>query len=122
MERACIVFIEDDADNLELVHILLDRAGFEVLTAMDGRKGLELIQEKLPELVLLDLSIPEIDGWHLAHRLKADPHTQSIKVVALTAHAQPGDRKRALESGCDGYIAKPLDVHNFAAQIRAYLE
>ena len=122
MERACIVFIEDDADNLELVHILLDRAGFEVLTAMDGRKGLELIQEKLPELVLLDLTIPEIDGWQLAHRLKADPHTQSIKVVALTAHAQPGDRKRALESGCDGYIAKPLDVHNFAAQIRAYLK
>jgi two-component system cell cycle response regulator DivK len=122
MERACIVVVEDDADNLELVQILLDRAGFEVLVAMDGRKGLELIQEKLPELVLLDLTIPEIDGWHLAHRLKADPHTQSIKVVALTAHALPGDRKRALESGCDGYITKPLDVHNFAAQIRAYLK
>ncbi|MGD0004152.1 MAG: response regulator [Anaerolineaceae bacterium] len=122
MERACIVLVEDDVDNLELVQILLDRAGFEVLTAMDGRRGLELIQEKLPELVLVDLTIPEIDGWHLAHQLKADPHTQSIKVVALTAHALPGDRKRALESGCDGYITKPLDVHNFAAQIRAYLK
>ncbi len=122
MERVCIVVIEDDADNLELVHILLDRAGFEVLTAMDGRSGLDLVQKKLPELVLLDLTIPAIDGWHLAHRIKADPRTQSIKVVALTAHTLPGDRKRALESGCDGYISKPLDVHNFAAQIRAYLK
>ena len=122
MDRVCIVVVEDDADNLELVHILLDQAGFEVLTAMDGRSGLELIQEKLPDLVLLDLTIPEIDGWHLAHRLKTDPHTQTIKIVALTAHTLPGDRKRATESGCDGYISKPLDVRNFAAQIRTYLE
>jgi CheY-like chemotaxis protein len=121
MEPVCIVVVEDDADNLELVNILLDQGGFEMLTAMDGRKGLELIQEKLPELVLLDLTIPEIDGWHLAHRLKADPQTQSIKIIALTAHTLPGDRKRALESGCDGYISKPLDIRNFVAQIRAYL-
>ena len=122
MEHTCVVIVEDDADNLELVHILLDQAGFEVLTAMDGQRGLELIQEKLPELVLLDLTIPEIDGWHLAHQLKTDPHTQAIKIVALTAHTLPGDRKRALESGCDGYITKPLDVRNFAAQIRSYLK
>jgi CheY-like chemotaxis protein len=121
MERICIVVVEDDADNLELVHILLDQAGFEVLTAMDGQRGLELVREKLPALVLLDMTIPEIDGWHLAHRLKADPLTQSIKLVALTAHTLPGDRKRAIESGCDGYISKPLDVQNFAAQIRSYL-
>ena len=122
MNRVCIVVVEDDADNLELVHILLDQAGFEVLTAMDGQRGLELIQEKLPALVLLDLTIPEIDGWHLAHRLKADPLTQPIKLVALTAHTLPGDRKKAIESGCDGYITKPLDVRNFADQIRSYLE
>jgi len=122
MENTCIVVVEDDADNLELVHILLDQAGFEVLTAMDGQKGLELIKDKLPELVLLDLTIPEIDGWHLAHQLKANLQTQSIKLVALTAHALPGDRKRAIESGCDGYISKPLDIRNFAAQIRAFLK
>lgn len=122
MENTCIVVVEDDADNLELVHILLDQAGFEVLTAMDGQRGLELIKDKLPELVLLDLTIPEIDGWHLAHQLKANPQTQSIKLVALTAHALPGDRKRAIESGCDGYISKPLDIRNFAAQIRAFLK
>jgi two-component system, cell cycle response regulator DivK len=122
MEHICIAVVEDDADNLELVHILLDQAGFQVLTAMDGQSALELIREKLPDLVLLDLTIPEIDGWHLAHRLKADPQTQSIKLVALTAHTLPGDRKRALESGCDGYITKPLDVRNFAAQIRSYLK
>jgi len=122
MDRVCIVVVEDDADNLELVHILLDQAGFEVLSAMDGRRGLELVQEKMPPLVLLDLTIPAIDGWHLAHRLKADPRTQSVKVVALTAHALPGDRKHALDSGCDGYITKPLDVRNFAEQIRAYIK
>ena len=122
MERVRIVVIEDDADNLELVHILLDQGGFEVLTAMDGQSGLELVREKLPALVLLDLTIPEIDGWHLAHQFKGDPQTQTIKVIALTAHAMPGDRKHALESGCDGYITKPLDVRNFADQIRSYLE
>jgi CheY-like chemotaxis protein len=122
MDRIVIIVVEDDADNLELVHILLDQAGFEVLTAMDGQRGLDLIHEKLPEIVLLDLTIPEIDGWHLAHRLKADPLTQSIKLIALTAHTLPGDRKKALESGCDGYITKPLDVRNFAAQIKSYLK
>jgi len=122
MDRTCIVVVEDDADNLELVHILLDQAGFEVLTAMDGQRGLDLVREKLPALVLLDLTIPEIDGWHLAHQLKADPLTQAIIIVALTAHTLPGDRKKALESGCDGYITKPLDVRNFAAQIRSYLK
>ena len=121
MDRVCILLVEDDADNLELVRILLDRAGFEVLSAMDGQRGLDLAHEKLPALVLLDLTIPEIDGWHLAHRLKADPLTQAIKVVALTAHALPGDRRHAIESGCDGYITKPLDVRNFADQIRSYL-
>ena len=121
MDRIVILIVEDDADNLELVHILLDQAGFEVLSAMDGQRGLDLVREKHPALVLLDLTIPEIDGWHLAHRLKADPLTQPIKLVALTAHTLPGDRKKALESGCDGYITKPLDVRNFAAQIRSYL-
>jgi len=121
MDRIVILIVEDDADNLELVHILLDQAGFEVLSAMDGQRGLDLVREKHPALVLLDLTIPEIDGWHLAHRLKADPLTQSIKLVALTAHTLPGDRKKAIESGCDGYITKPLDVRNFAAQIRSYL-
>jgi two-component system, cell cycle response regulator DivK len=122
MDRVVILVVEDDADNLELVHILLDQAGFEVLSAMDGQRGLDLAHEKLPALILLDLTIPEIDGWHLAHRLKADPLTQSIKLVALTAHTLPGDRKKAIESGCDGYITKPLDVRNFAAQIRSYLK
>ena len=122
MDQICIVVVEDDADNLELVHILLDQAGFEVLTAMDGQRGLDLVHERLPALVLLDLTIPEIDGWHLARRLKTDPLTQSIKLVALTAHTLPGDRKKAIESGCDGYITKPLDVRNFAAQIRSYLK
>ena len=122
MDRIVILIVEDDADNLELVHILLDQAGFEVLSAMDGQRGLDLVREKHPALVLLDLTIPEIDGWHLAHRLKADPLTQPIKLVALTAHTLPGDRKKAIESGCDGYITKPLDVRNFADQIRSYLK
>lgn len=120
--KPSILIIEDDPDNLELVRFLLDNAGFQVYKAANGSAGLEIIHSKKPMLVLLDLTIPEIDGWSLASQLKANPETALIRVVALTAHTLPGDRKRALDSGCDGYITKPLDVPNFIEQIEGYLQ
>ncbi|BAJ65030.1 MULTISPECIES: response regulator [Anaerolinea] len=116
-----ILVIEDNADNLELVRFLLEQAGFQIISAMDGLDGLEKARSLKPDLVLLDMSLPELDGWHLAKQLKESPETAHILIVALTAHTLPGDRRRALEAGCDGFISKPLNVARFASQIQEYL-
>ena len=121
MAKATIVIIEDDTDNQELVRILLNQAGFINYSAPDGHAGLELIHQCHPDLVLLDLTLPQIDGWHLAKQIKSDPETASIKIVALTAHALPGDRRRALEAGCDGYLTKPINIPTFISEINFYL-
>lgn len=122
MTMATILVIEDDPDNLELVRILLAQGGFNFLGAYDGRVGWETALKYLPDLILLDLTIPLIDGWQLAAELKANPRTCHIPVVALSAHSLPGDRSRALESGCDGFISKPLDVPNFVKTVQSYLK
>jgi CheY-like chemotaxis protein len=121
MDKARILLIEDDEDNLELVRFLLNQEGYEVLLARDGRRGLELAETEQPNLILLDMSIPEIDGWKLAGILKHSPKTHAIGIVALTGHTAPGDRKRAIDAGCDGYISKPLDIPAFAGQVGGYL-
>jgi len=121
MPKATIVIIEDDNDNQELVRILLNQAGFINYGAPDGRAGLDLIRQHHPDLVLLDLTLPQIDGWHLATQIKSDPEMASIKVIALTAHALPGDRKRALEAGCDGYLTKPINIPTFISDLNSYL-
>ncbi|NMB68818.1 MAG: response regulator [Chloroflexi bacterium] len=122
MANETVLVIEDNFDNLELVRFVLSQAGFAVLSATDGRSGLSAAREKLPDLVLLDLSIPEMDGWQVAAQLKGDPATAHICVVALTGHTLPGDRQRAFDSGCDGYISKPLDLPNFVGEIQALLQ
>lgn len=121
MPKSRVLVIEDNVDNLELVEFLLLQAGYEVLKAVDGKQGLEIARRELPDLVLLDLTLPLVDGWQLASQLKADPQTKGLYVVALTAHTLPGDRKRALESGCDAYISKPLDIPNFTIQVEGFL-
>lgn len=120
MSKGTILLIEDNIDNLDLVRFLLEDADYTVLAATDGRTGLEMARQQ-PCLVLLDLSIPEISGWHLAEMFKSDDSIKHIPLVALTAHALPGDRKRALDAGCDGYISKPLDISNFVPMIEEYL-
>ncbi len=122
MPKACVLVIEDNPDNFELVRFLLEQADFEVLGAVDGRMGLDLALHRHPDMILLDMTIPEIDGWSLARRLKENPATSGVRVVALTAHTLPGDRKKALDAGCDGYISKPLDVPRFIAMIESYLQ
>jgi len=122
MSKGRVLVIEDNIDNMDLVHFLLEQVGYEVLEARDGRRGLDLAYQERPDAILLDMSIPEVDGWKVAQQLKSDPETKSICIIALTAHILPGDRKKALEAGCDGFISKPLDIPNFAGQVDAYLE
>ncbi len=120
---ACrVLLVEDNPDNLALVRFLLERSGYVVIEALNGIQGLELAHKEKPDLILMDLSLPELDGWAAAEKLKADPQTSSIPLLALTAHTLPGDRKRALEAGFDGYISKPINVPAFAEEITAALK
>jgi two-component system cell cycle response regulator DivK len=122
MAERRVLLVEDNADNLALVRFLLERAGYAVIEANNGVRGLELARQEKPDLILMDLSLPEMDGWAAAQELKADQQTASIPLLALTAHTLPGDRKRALESGFDGYISKPINVPAFAEEITQALQ
>lgn len=113
MNQATILVVEDDPSSLELAVALLEGEGYTVYQAAHGTGLIELVKVYRPDLVLLDLQLPGMDGWALARLLKQDPATQGIPVVAMTAYALPGDRERALEAGCDGYIPKPIDTRQF---------
>ena len=120
--KARILIIEDNPDNLELVRFLLTRAGHEVSTATDGTSGLNLARKQHPDMVILDMGLPEMDGWTVAAHLKGAPTTQDIRLVALTAYTSTGDRRRALQAGCDGYLSKPIQAETFADEIHQFLE
>ncbi|HEX9149998.1 MAG TPA: response regulator [Thermoanaerobaculia bacterium] len=115
-----ILVVEDSPDIRVLVRMLLEAGGHEVLTAADGRAGVEAAREVQPDLVLMDLSLPILSGWEAARAIKDDPATSSIPVVAVTAHAMHGDRERALAAGCDGFIAKPIDEETFEPLVRSF--
>ncbi|HEY9152321.1 MAG TPA: response regulator [Anaerolineales bacterium] len=108
-----VLIVEDNVDNYELVRFLLERAGYDTRWARSGREGTTMAKEEKPDLILMDLSLPEMDGWTATERIKTDPETKHIPIVALTAHTLPGDRKRALEVGCDGYLSKPMNIALF---------
>jgi CheY-like chemotaxis protein len=112
-----VLLVEDNEDNLQLVRFLLERDGYTVLCAHNGRVGLHLARTESPDLILMDLSLPEVDGWKAAQQLKADQATSSIPLLALTAHTLPGDRQKALDTGFDGYLSKPIDVGAFSSNI-----
>lgn len=122
MANKRILLVEDNEDNSKLVRFLLERAGYDILEARNGQRGLEMARSEMPDMILMDLSLPEVDGWTAARELKADPLTRNIPTFALTAHTLPGDRSRALESGFDGYLSKPINVHNFASAIAECLK
>ena len=105
-----ILLVEDNPDNRDMLSRRLVRRGFELCFAADGAEALLRIKEDRPELVLMDLSLPVMDGWEATRRIKADPATAAIPVIALTAHAMAGDRERALQAGCDDYDTKPVDL------------
>jgi two-component system cell cycle response regulator DivK len=118
---AKIVLVEDNEMNRDMLSRRLRRRGYEVLTAVDGESGLALTQSDAPALVLMDMSLPGIDGWEATRRLKADPATRAIPVIALTAHAMAGDREQALAAGCDDFDIKPIDLDRLLGKIEALL-
>ena len=113
MNKPRVLIVEDNVDNYELVRFLLERAGYQVLSAANGVEGVDAAKREQPDLVLMDLSMPEMDGWKATAQMKAEETTRHIPVLALTAHTLPGDRKRAIDAGCDGYISKPINVASF---------
>jgi CheY-like chemotaxis protein len=116
-----ILIIDDTPVNLKLTRILLTNEGYTVRTAVDAEEALTILDSFHPDLMLVDIQLPGMDGLELARRVKADPRTRDIVVVALTAFAMKGDRERAMEEGCDGYITKPIDTRNLPLQLREYL-
>jgi CheY-like chemotaxis protein len=112
-----VLLVEDDEDNFELVRILLVKAGCEVLGATTGQDALEVARREIPDLILMDLSLPVMDGWTAASELKLDPQTASIPLLALTAHTLPGDRQRAMAVGFNGYISKPINMQRFKEEL-----
>jgi CheY-like chemotaxis protein len=116
-----ILVVEDNEMNLDMLTRRLQRAGFTTLSARDGRSGIEVAKSESPRLILMDLSLPEMDGWETTQRLKADPATASIPVIALTAHAMAGDRERALEVGCDDFDTKPVEFSRLLGKIQKLL-
>lgn len=116
-----ILYVEDNDDNVFVLRNRLQRAGHVVLVATDGRQGVEAACEQLPDLVIMDLSLPVLDGWEATRQLKAMPQTRHIPVLALSAHAMNGDRERALAAGCDDFDTKPIDFARLQGKIALLL-
>jgi len=116
-----ILLVEDNEMNRDMLTRRLERKGFEVVIAIDGQAGVDMASSASPDIILMDLSLPVIDGWEATRRIKADPATQSIPVIALTAHAMAGDEQKAREAGCDDYDTKPVDLSRLLEKINAQL-
>lgn len=119
---ARVLLVEDNEANADMLSRRLLRQGFEVLLAGDGLQALELAGREHPDLILMDISLPKIDGWESTRRLKADPATAGIPVVALTAHAMVADRQKCLEAGCDEFETKPIDLKRLLAKMHALID
>jgi len=117
-----ILVVEDNQDNRELVVKVLKINGYHVIEAVDGEEAIEKTKAENPDLILMDLFIPKIDGYEVTRRLKRDKDLKSIPIIALTAHAMKGDMEVALAAGCDGYIPKPIDVRELPKQIEHFLK
>jgi two-component system cell cycle response regulator DivK len=118
---AKILVVEDNQDNREMVVKVLKFNGYGVIEAVDGEEAIEKAKTEAPALILLDIYLPKMDGYEVAKRLKGDTGLKDIPVIALTAHAMKGNREQALAAGCDGYIAKPIDIRELPKQIEQFL-
>ena len=116
-----ILVVEDNEMNRDMLSRRLQRRGYEVIVAVDGGEGLALARSQGPDLILMDMSLPVVDGWEATRRLKAAPETQSIPIIALTAHAMATDRDQAIEAGCDDYDIKPVELPRLLEKIKAVL-
>lgn len=122
MDPKIILYIEDNPENRLLVRRVLEAEGYQVIEADSGRTGLQKAETMAPDLVLMDINLPEIDGYELTHRLKQMSHLAGVPVVAMTANVMKGDREKTLAAGCDGYIQKPIDVDQLPLQIARFLQ
>lgn len=118
---ATILYVEDNQDNRTLIRRILQAEGFNVLEARDATHALDVLNSTIPNLILMDINMPDIDGYTLTSQIKSMPGMQDIPIIAVTANVMRGDRERTLEAGCDGYIQKPIDVDALPAQIIRYL-
>jgi two-component system, cell cycle response regulator DivK len=117
-----ILYVEDNEDNVYMLSQRLKKHGFEVIVASDGEQGIETAHRERPDLILMDLGLPSLDGWSAARLLKEAPETRPIPIIALSAHTMPGDRERALAAGCDEYDSKPVDFERLLAKIGGLLQ
>ncbi len=118
---AKILYVEDNEDNIYMLTRRLTRKGYEVVVANDGEQGIAMARSETPALILMDMSLPVLDGWEATRRLKASEDTRGIPVIALTAHAMAGDREKALGAGCDDFDTKPVELPRLLAKIEALL-
>jgi CheY-like chemotaxis protein len=116
-----ILYVEDNEDNIYVVKNRFTRAGFTILVATDGEQGVAMAAAEQPDLILMDLRLPVMDGWEATKRIKAQPETRHIPIVALTAHAMTGDREKALAAGCDDFDTKPVEMPRLLEKVRALL-
>lgn len=116
-----ILIVEDNEMNRDMLSRRLMRRGYEISIAVDGKQGIDAAEADVPDLILMDMSLPELDGWEATRRLKSNVKTQKIPVIALTAHAMVGDREKAIEAGCDDYDTKPIEFNRLLGKIEAFL-
>ncbi len=121
MTRKKILIVEDNEQNLYLTTFLLEKQGYDVVQARNGQQGLKMTASEHPDLILLDIQLPVMDGYEVARRLKQSQETTSIPIVAVTSYAMAGDRETILETGCEGYIEKPIDPDIFVEQVKRFL-
>ena len=116
-----ILLVEDNEDNLVVYRTILEHVGYRVIEARDGEEGVSRAREHLPDLILMDISIPKLDGWEATQRLKSDDGTRDIPIIALTAHALEEDRQKAIQAGCDGYLAKPVEPRRVVQEVERFV-
>ncbi len=117
-----LLLVEDNEMNRDMLSRRLERKGFQVVMAVDGQQGVELARSESPDLILMDMSLPVLDGWEATRRIKAEPKTSAIPVIALTAHAMAGDRQKALDAGANDYDTKPVELPRLLEKIQALLQ
>ena len=118
---AKILLVEDNEENRDMLSRRLTRRGYEVVIALDGGQGVAMAQSEIPDLILMDMDLPVLNGWEATRQLKAAPETQAIPIIALTAHAMMGDREKAIDAGCDDYDTKPIEFSRLIEKIEAFL-
>jgi len=116
-----ILIVEDNEMNRDMLSRRLERKGYQILIAVDGAMGIEVTRAKMPDLILMDMSLPVVDGWEATRQIKADEHLKHIPIIALTAHAMANDREKALDAGCDEYDTKPIELPRLLGKIEALL-